>query len=141
VETVRFLIVLLTWLFFGRIYCGFEDAIEVFDVQRPGNDEGTRLHTTPSKKARDGLKGQNTHPFSPGPPPVPLTLSLNHRRTGIVSSIAFCPDQTNEYFAAGTLTPSPFNIAMFSESTGEKTLMWVGGEELRNSVSQVIFQS
>jgi len=45
-----------------RIYCGFEDAIEVFDVHRPGNDEGTRLHTTPSKKAKDGLKGQSTPP-------------------------------------------------------------------------------
>ena len=41
-----------------RFYCGFEDAIEVFDVHREGNNEGTRLHTTPSKKAKDGLKGQ-----------------------------------------------------------------------------------
>ena len=39
-----------------RLYCGFEDAIEVFDLSRPG--EGTRLHTTPSKKSKDGLKGQ-----------------------------------------------------------------------------------
>ena len=38
-----------------RIYCGFEDAIEVFDVHYPG--EGMRLHTTPSKKSKDGLKG------------------------------------------------------------------------------------
>lgn len=30
----------------------------MFDVQRPGNDEGTRLHTTPSKKTREGLKGK-----------------------------------------------------------------------------------
>ena len=50
------------YLTFGldRIYCGFEDAIEVFDVHRPGNDEGVRLHTTPSKKAKDGLKGNTT---------------------------------------------------------------------------------
>lgn len=39
-----------------RLYCGFEDAIEVFDIHRPG--EGTRLRTTPSKKSRDGLKGK-----------------------------------------------------------------------------------
>jgi len=97
-----------------KIYCGFEDAIEIFDVHRPGNDEGTRLYTTPSKKTKDGLKG-------------------------IISSIAFCPDQTNEYFAAGTLTPSDFNIALFSESTGEKALSWVGCEELRGSVSQLKF--
>jgi len=45
-----------------RFYCGFEDAIEVFDVHREGNNEGTRLHTTPSKKAKDGLKGQVTLP-------------------------------------------------------------------------------
>jgi len=38
-----------------RLYCGFQDAIEIFDVQRPG--EGERLYTTPSKKSKDGLKG------------------------------------------------------------------------------------
>jgi hypothetical protein len=39
----------------SRLYCGFEDAIEVFDLWRPG--EGTRLPTTPGKKSKDGLKG------------------------------------------------------------------------------------
>ncbi|KAF8834941.1 hypothetical protein BDN67DRAFT_1005979 [Paxillus ammoniavirescens] len=38
-----------------KLYCGFEDAIEIFDVQKPG--EGDRLQTTPSKKSKDGLKG------------------------------------------------------------------------------------
>lgn len=110
----------------------------MFDVHRPGNDEGTRLHTTPSKKAKDGLKGENTlHRFTRFSPLHFAAELLGH--IGIVSSIAFCPDQTNEYFAAGTLTPSNFNIALFSESTGEKTIMWVGCEELRNSVSQVSF--
>jgi len=42
-------------MFHPRLYCGFEDAIELFDLSRPG--EGTRLHTTPSKKCKDGLKG------------------------------------------------------------------------------------
>lgn len=42
-------------LLFSRLYCGFEDAIEVFDISRPG--EGTRISTTPSKKSKDGLKG------------------------------------------------------------------------------------
>lgn len=42
----------------GRIYCGHEDAIEVFDVSRPG--EGARIATTPSRKSKDGLKG--AHP-------------------------------------------------------------------------------
>ena len=43
-------------MFHPRLYCGFEDAIELFDLSRPG--EGTRLHTTPSKKSKDGLKGK-----------------------------------------------------------------------------------
>ena len=83
-----------------------------------------------------GWLERSDHPPSVPDPPL-HTLPLNHPDTGIVSSIAFCPDQTNEYFAAGTLTPSNFNIALFSESTGEKTITWVGCEELRNSVSQV----
>ncbi|KAH8118338.1 WD40 repeat-like protein [Phellopilus nigrolimitatus] len=59
-----------------HVYCGYEDAIEVFDFQRPG--EGTKLATTPSKKSRDGMKG-------------------------IVSSIAFCPDYSG-LFAASSLS-------------------------------------
>ncbi|KAF8741825.1 WD40 repeat-like protein, partial [Rhizoctonia solani] len=35
-------------MYMNRLYCGFEDAIEVFDVHCPG--EGTRLHTIPTKK-------------------------------------------------------------------------------------------
>ncbi|KAG1837083.1 hypothetical protein F4604DRAFT_1910022, partial [Suillus subluteus] len=30
----------------NKLYCGFEDAIEIFDIQQPG--EGDRLPTTPS---------------------------------------------------------------------------------------------
>jgi telomerase Cajal body protein 1 len=41
----------------SRLYCGFEDAIEEFDVSIPG--EGTRLPTTPSKKTKEGLKGSH----------------------------------------------------------------------------------
>lgn len=37
------------------LYCGYEDAIEVFDFQRPG--EGTKIPTTPSKKSKEGMKG------------------------------------------------------------------------------------
>lgn len=56
-----------------HLYCGYEDAIEVFDFQRPG--EGTKLATTPSKKSRDGMKG-------------------------LVSSITFCPDYSGLYAAS-----------------------------------------
>ncbi|KAG1813476.1 WD40-repeat-containing domain protein [Suillus variegatus] len=73
-----------------KLYCGFEDAIEIFDIQQPG--EGDRLPTTPSKKSKDGLKG-------------------------IISSIAF--SSSYDYYAIGSLTPSSQamdNIALYSES-------------------------
>ena len=38
----------------------------MFDIHRPGNNEGTRLHTTPSKKTKDGLKGKNCRPPAHG---------------------------------------------------------------------------
>ncbi|KAH9851206.1 WD40-repeat-containing domain protein [Lenzites betulinus] len=107
----------------NRLYCGFEDAIEVFDVNRPG--EGTRLHTTPSKKSRDGLKG-------------------------IISALAFAPDMSSGLYAAGTLSPSSptsSNIALFSEDTGEAPVMFLGADDrrggagygVRASVSQLMF--
>ncbi|KAI5900493.1 uncharacterized protein SCHCODRAFT_02608063, partial [Schizophyllum commune H4-8] len=94
-----------------RIYCGFEDAIEVFDVMVPG--EGTRLPTTPSKKSKDGLKG-------------------------IISALAFCPSYASDVFAAGTLSPHEGNIALFRESDGEIPLAFLGGG-LRAGVTQLHF--
>ncbi|KAJ3516344.1 hypothetical protein NLJ89_g1193 [Agrocybe chaxingu] len=71
-----------------KLYCGFEDAIEIFDLSRPG--EGTRMHTTPSKKSKDGLKGKPPHRYP------------RHR--------------TDEsFYAAGSFTPSTSNIMMFSD--------------------------
>ncbi|KAH8092214.1 WD40-repeat-containing domain protein [Cristinia sonorae] len=103
-----------------KLYCGFDDAIEVFDLHYPG--EGTRLHTTPSKKSRDGLKG-------------------------IISTISFASDISSGVYAAGSLNPSPTmssNIALFSETTGETPLMFVGDERdegfgIRASAMQVMF--
>ncbi|EPS99976.1 hypothetical protein FOMPIDRAFT_1030645 [Fomitopsis schrenkii] len=106
-----------------RFYCGFEDAIEVFDVQRPG--AGTRLNVTPSKKSKDGLKG-------------------------IISALAFSPDAHSGVFAAGSLSPpapSSSNIAIFSEATGEAPIMFLGTEkfsrapspDIRASVMQLMF--
>ncbi|KAF5376708.1 hypothetical protein D9615_007827 [Tricholomella constricta] len=83
-----------------RLYCGFEDAVEVFDVNRPG--EGTRLPTTPSKKSKDGLKG-------------------------IISALAFVPSQGSDMYAAGSLSPTLSNIAMFSEAHGAEPVMFVSG--------------
>ncbi|KAF8797613.1 hypothetical protein BYT27DRAFT_7125292 [Phlegmacium glaucopus] len=84
-----------------KLYCGFEDAIEIFDLSRPG--EGTRLHTTPSKKSKDGLKG-------------------------IISAITFSPSYNGEgfFYAAGSFSPTSSNIAMFSDQQ-EHPLMFVQG--------------
>lgn len=96
-----------------RLYCGFEDAIEVFDVSRPG--EGKRLHTTPSKKSKDGLKG-------------------------IISALAFSPSYSEgeSFYAAGSFSPTPSNIALFSDSQSETPIMFLGGGP-RAGVTQVQF--
>lgn len=96
-----------------RLYCGFEDAIEVFDVSRPG--EGKRLHTTPSKKSKDGLKG-------------------------IISALAFSPSYSEgeSFYAAGSFSRTPNNIALFSDSQSEIPIMFLGGGP-RAGVTQVQF--
>ncbi|KAF8623068.1 hypothetical protein AX15_006522 [Amanita polypyramis BW_CC] len=99
-----------------KLYCGFEDAIEVFDVHVPG--EGTRLRTTPSKKSKDGLKG-------------------------IISALAFSPSAsyTDAFYAAGSLSPTPHNIVLFSESQGENPIMYIGNNNVRTygGVTQLRF--
>ncbi|TEB27851.1 WD40 repeat-like protein [Coprinellus micaceus] len=96
-----------------RLFCGFEDAIEVFDVGQPG--EGTRRHTTLSKKSKDGLKG-------------------------IISAIAFSTHNSTSsdaLFAAGSLTPIPGNIALYTDLKDE-ALMFIGGGP-RAGVTQLQF--
>lgn len=95
-----------------KLYCGFEDAIEIFDIQQPG--EGDRLPTTPSKKSKDGLKG-------------------------IISSIAF--SSSYDYYAIGSLTPSSQamdNIALYSESN-QAAIMPIGGAYSQSGVTQLKF--
>ncbi|KAI0048834.1 hypothetical protein FA95DRAFT_1678043 [Auriscalpium vulgare] len=99
----------------SKLYCGFEDAIEIFDLNYPG--AGTRLATTPSRKSKDGLKG-------------------------IVSALAFCPSYDPSYslYAAGSLSHSPqdsANIVLLSEDTGDKPVGWVGDGTA--SVTQLAF--
>ncbi|KAG8684360.1 hypothetical protein FRC09_015440, partial [Ceratobasidium sp. 395] len=86
-------------MYMNRLYCGFEDAIEVFDVHYPGA-EGTRLHTVPTKKSRDGLRG-------------------------IVSALGFAPDWSGLY-AAGSYSGG---IAMYTEETGAQAQGWLEGVE------------
>ncbi|KAF7325105.1 hypothetical protein MKEN_00553600 [Mycena kentingensis (nom. inval.)] len=86
-----------------RLYCGFESAIEVFDVSKPG-DEGLRLLTSLTKKSKDGLKG-------------------------IISALAF---QTiydgSALYAAGSLSATSCNIAVYSEDDDKATpLLFLGG--------------
>ncbi|CAE6421920.1 unnamed protein product [Rhizoctonia solani] len=85
-------------MYMNRLYCGFEDAIEVFDVHRPG--EGARLHTVPTKKSRDGIRG-------------------------IISSLAFAPDWSGTY-AAGSFGGA---IALYTEDTGAQAQSWLEGSE------------
>lgn len=97
-----------------KLYCGFEDAIEVFDVGHPG-DAGTRLHTTPGKKSKDGLKG-------------------------IISALAFSTayGDSDTLFAAGSLSPNMDNIALFMESQAGTPVMSVAGGP-RAGVTQLYF--
>lgn len=39
-----------------RLYCGFENAIEILEVGSPGK-EGFRLHTSATRSSKDGQKG------------------------------------------------------------------------------------
>ncbi|KAH7923016.1 hypothetical protein BV22DRAFT_1106309 [Leucogyrophana mollusca] len=89
-----------------RLYCGFEDAIEIFDVHRPG--EGERMRTTPARRSRDGLKG-------------------------IISALAFSPSYESDFYAAGSLAPASAtsdNIALFSEGSRD-VVGFVGGAGLK----------
>ncbi|KAF7759839.1 hypothetical protein Agabi119p4_11534 [Agaricus bisporus var. burnettii] len=98
-----------------KIYCGHEDAIEVFDVSQPGN--GVRIPTTPSKKSKDGLKG-------------------------IISALSFSPTYSTEsdgFYAAATLNQCLSNLALYTESQPDGVpLMFVGGGP-RAAVTQVRF--
>jgi hypothetical protein len=40
-----------------RLYCGFENAIEVFDVSHPGYGNSDRIKTSFTRKERGGQKG------------------------------------------------------------------------------------
>ncbi|KAF8761248.1 WD40 repeat-like protein [Rhizoctonia solani] len=80
-------------MYMNRLYCGFEDAIEVFDVHCPG--EGTRLHTIPTKKSRDGMRGEHGRP----------STELARGDEGGVTQIRFNPIQPHILYAAFRRTP------------------------------------
>jgi len=108
-----------------RLYCGFDDAIEIFDIQQPG--EGERLPTTPSKKSKDGLKGKIAGL---------VTWMNSYQISGIISSIAF--SSSYDYYAIGSLTPSSRsmdNIALYSESN-KAAIMPIGSADAQSGVTQ-----
>nr|GAT52567.1 predicted protein [Mycena chlorophos] len=105
-----------------RLYCGFESAIEIFDVSRPGC-EGTRVRMSASKKRKDGLKG-------------------------IISALSFQPSSSSSpssaLLAVGSLSsPSSTggsNIALFSSdlSTDPDPVIFLGGGPSAG-VTQLLF--
>ncbi|TFY71608.1 hypothetical protein EVG20_g1403 [Dentipellis fragilis] len=93
-----------------KLYCGFEGAIEVFDLTCPG--EGP--HVLISHLLESGLISA-------------LTFCPSY-------------DPSYSLFAAGSLSPSSrtsSNIALFSEDTGGKPVGWIG--DVQASVMQLAF--
>nr|XP_031861950.1 uncharacterized protein CI109_002780 [Kwoniella shandongensis]KAA5529022.1 hypothetical protein CI109_002780 [Kwoniella shandongensis] len=77
----------------SKLYCGFENAIEVFDVATPGYNSSERLKIAFTRREKGGQKG-------------------------IVSALAFMPDYSGT-FAAGTFSGS---VSLYSEDTGAAPL-------------------
>lgn len=86
-----------------RMYCGFENAIEVFDVATPGYGTATRIKTTFTRREKGGQKGQSDYDKL-------LT-------TGLISALAFSTHRVGS-FAAGSFSGS---VALYDEDTGQAT--------------------
>ncbi|KAI8371379.1 WD40-repeat-containing domain protein [Radiomyces spectabilis] len=80
----------------SKIYCGYENMIEVFDVQREGQ-ESTKLPTIPSRRSKQGQKG-------------------------IISCLDFSPDYGGLY-ACGSYSQS---IGIYDETNNELCLKLTG---------------
>ncbi|KAL1926903.1 hypothetical protein VTP01DRAFT_5233 [Rhizomucor pusillus] len=73
----------------SRIYCGYENMIEIFDIQRPGQ-ESIKIPTLPTRKSKNGQKG-------------------------IISCLDFSPDYSGIY-AAGSFSQS---IGIYEEASNQ----------------------
>ncbi|ODO09066.1 hypothetical protein I350_02665 [Cryptococcus amylolentus CBS 6273] len=82
-----------------KIYCGFQSAIEIFDVANPGHGTSARLKTSASKASKDGQRG-------------------------IISALSFNPDGSG-LFAAGSYDGS---VALYQED-GREAVGWLDGVE------------
>lgn len=41
----------------SKLYCGFNNFIQIFDTTRPGRDHLKRVNTTPTRRSKEGQKG------------------------------------------------------------------------------------
>ena len=48
-----------------RLYCGHENAIEVFDIASPGHGGSERIKTSSTKRDKGGQKGKSSSLASP----------------------------------------------------------------------------
>ena len=85
----------------SSLYCGFEKAIEVFDIAQPGHNTSERLKVANTKKEKGGQKGRY----------IGTSCILT---TGIISALAFATDYSGT-FAAGSFRGS---VSLYSEDTG-----------------------
>ncbi|KAI9275935.1 WD40-repeat-containing domain protein [Phascolomyces articulosus] len=80
----------------SKIYCGYENTIEIFDVQRPGQ-ESQKIPTIPQKRTKEGQKG-------------------------IISCLDFSPDYAGLY-AVGSYS---HNVGIYDETNNELCLKLSG---------------
>lgn len=111
----------------SKLYCGFENAIEDFDVSAPGA-EGVRVQTSPTRSSRSGQKGEvynNT-----------LVNSFSHiNNLGIISSLAFSPD------GSGILAAGSFNgtIGLYDTTDPKCTLIKLLKSQSEAGITKVCF--
>ncbi|WVQ74053.1 hypothetical protein IAR50_003636 [Cryptococcus sp. DSM 104548] len=82
-----------------KMYCGFESAIEIFDVANPGYNTSTRFKTSVTRSSKDGQRG-------------------------IISALSFNPDGSG-LFAAGSYDGT---VALYQED-GREAVGWLDGVE------------
>ncbi|GAA6005168.1 hypothetical protein JCM11491_002601 [Sporobolomyces phaffii] len=93
----------------SSLYCGFENAIEIFDVSRPG-EEGFRLKTTPTRTSRAGQKG-------------------------LISALDFSPSHDTSLLAAGSFTGT---IGLYDPSA-QSALVGLLPTTQRGGITKVLF--
>lgn len=82
----------------NRLYCGFENAIEVIDIASPGYDNHERLKTNATRRDKGGQKG-------------------------IISAISFSQHNVGTY-AAGSFNGS---VVLYDEDTGARATAHLDG--------------